>query len=99
MMLQWKNKGKTWEEIRIEWQRITGVLVGLSTLSVRYVKLRTNLSEHGTDVSISIFGHSPVYIRGYCDTQSLSGYWVWCFSSWPKYTTLKILLLILHDRI
>lgn len=47
MMWFWKNSGKDWDEIRIEWARLTGVKPGKSSLSVRYIKLNENFARNG----------------------------------------------------
>ena len=39
-----KDAGKTWTEIRAEYERLTGEKTGQSTLPNRYVRLKTNIT-------------------------------------------------------
>lgn len=53
MMFRMKNLGHDWETIRQKWKDMTGVKVGVSTLSVRYTNLRRNIAQNGgSDVSL-----------------------------------------------
>ena len=52
MMWEWRHAGKTWKDIYIEWERITGKKPGKSSLSVRWIKLCDNvMASGGADVT------------------------------------------------
>ena len=63
VMFKMRNEGKSWDEIRDRWIQMTGERPGRSTLSVRYCKLKANLSKTGgADVSNT----TPVSSRPPC---------------------------------
>lgn len=49
MMVQWKAGGKSWAEIKVEYERLNGGKpMGNSTLPNRYVRLKASLGELGS---------------------------------------------------
>lgn len=59
MLMEWKESGKGWKEIGLEWNRITGKPVGSSTLPNRYARLKAALVElKEGDVSLLRFAIS-----------------------------------------
>lgn len=47
MMWQWRHSGKSWDEIRAEYVRMTGAVPGRSSLSVRLAKMEDNFIDNG----------------------------------------------------
>lgn len=45
MLVEWKDAGRSWPDIKTEWARLTGKPPGGSTLNVRYGRLKASLVE------------------------------------------------------
>ena len=61
VMLEMKEEGVSWGKIKSVWESLMGHSVGLSTLSVRWCKLKENLSMVGkSNVSV----HLSLYLLG-----------------------------------
>ena len=68
MMWQWRNSGKTWNEIRMEYERLTDTKPGRSSLSVRLAKMQDNfIDSGGRDVSSAFpFSSSAILVNARC---------------------------------
>lgn len=59
MILRMKDEGKTWAEIKPKWEEMTGQAIKDSTLRVRYMKLKSNITVFGEgDVGLA-FTRTP----------------------------------------
>lgn len=47
MMWEWKNQGRSWNDITQRWSEITGQLPRASSLAVRYIKIAQKLARAG----------------------------------------------------
>ena len=71
MLVEWKDAGRSWPDIKAEWARLTGKPPGGSTLNVRYGRLKASLVEfkdgdvsRHTKSSISTEAHTNWLIDG-----------------------------------
>lgn len=58
VLVQMKQDGKTWPEIREKWKEMTGKIVGGSTLPNRYARIIANLTDW-KDGDVSYYKSSP----------------------------------------
>ena len=64
MLMDWRESGKSWSEIKTEYARFTGKPVGNSTLPNRYIRLKASLVElKDGDVSTTIFDNVIIMIQ------------------------------------
>lgn len=59
MLVEWRDAGRSWQDIKAEWAKLTGKPPGGSTLNVRYGRLKASLVEL-KDGDVSRHATSPI---------------------------------------